>query len=254
MIGRMNILLVGYGNMGREVERIAEARGHRIVGRVDPAVKDADAADIESAADARAEAAIEFSLAEAVLPNARWYAAHGMHAVVGTTGWTGMEEIERLFATNGGFLWGSNFSVGAHMFSAIVEHAAELCSDLEEYDVLMYEIHHRRKRDSPSGTALRIAERVLSTGKKRRVTTERLDRRREDDELHIGSVRGGEVPGIHTVMFDSEADTVELRHTARNRRGFALGAVLAAEWLSERQGVFTIDECMSDLLGKEGTV
>jgi 4-hydroxy-tetrahydrodipicolinate reductase len=249
----MNIVLVGYGRMGLEVEKIASERGHTIISRVDPIAKKADADALSKDILRDADMAIEFSLAEAVEKNAKFYSENRVRAVVGTTGVSlKRDTLDSLFCAQGAYLAGSNFSVGAHIFSALVERAAELCRGLDAYDVFMYEIHHRLKQDSPSGTALGIAERIVQTGKKRTIVTERLDRGPEKDELHVASLRGGSIPGIHTVMLDSEADTIELRHSARNRSGFALGAVLAAEWLAAKQGVFTVEDFIQDLLVRGG--
>lgn len=248
MIAAMEIMIVGYGRMGREVERIAVKRGHTIALKVDPVDPEADAVDVTKIAIPTCDAVIEFSLPACVLENAKYYAAHSLSAVLGTTGWGSSEQLDPIYRGGGACLWGSNFSVGAHLFFRLVEQASELCRDLDEYDMLMYEIHHRRKQDSPSGTALSTAEKILASGKKRTIVTERLDRKPEEGELHVASLRGGEVPGIHTVMLDSEADTVEIKHTVRNRSGLALGSVLGAEWIVSKRGVFGVDEFMTDLL------
>jgi len=133
-----------------------------------------------------------------------------------------------------------------------VEQAARLISELEGFDILMYEIHHNKKRDSPSGTALHLANRIVSAGSKRSIVTERLDRPPKADELHVASVRGGSTPGVHSVIVDSASDSIELIHRARNRSGFATGAVLAAEWLVGKRGVYTVEEFIDDLIGQEG--
>ncbi len=252
--------------MGHEVESAALARGHTIAARVDPVARDADRAKLDEELVSRADVAVEFALAEAVFDNARVYSRCRTPAVVGTTGWEDQRRaVQELYRDGGALLWGSNFSVGAHMFLALVGFAAEISAKVEGYDVLMYEIHHKRKKDSPSGTALTIAEQLLDAcasaaetargevARKRRIVTDRLDRRRDDEEIHVASVRGGETPGIHTVMFDSAADTIELRHTARNRNGFAVGAVLAAEWLVGRTGFFRVEDFIAELLGKGDT-
>jgi 4-hydroxy-tetrahydrodipicolinate reductase len=154
---------------------------------------------------------------------------------VGTTGWKDEEPAVRAAVRGAdiGFLRTSNFSIGAHIFLTLVEEAARLVNTITDYDVLIHEIHHNRKKDSPSGTALSAAARVLKNlSRKKRVVTERLDRQIEPDELHVSSSRTGSVPGIHTLLLDSVFDSIEIVHTARSRGGFALGAVLAAEWLA----------------------
>ncbi len=246
----MRVLLVGYGAMGREVERVLSMRGHSVASRVDPA--GADVASLEALKPGAADAAIEFSLPGAVVENARQYARLGLSAVVGTTGWYERRaEVERIVAAAGtGYLYGPNFSLGVHIFYRIVAAATRLANPVQDYDILGIEAHHGRKKDSPSGTALSIAQVILSnSARKKRLVTDRLDRAIEADELHFASVRGGSLPGTHTVMLDSPADTIEISHTARTRGGFALGAVMAAEWLQGRKGFFSVDAFVEEILG-----
>ena len=250
----MRAVIVGYGSMGREVERALAERGHTVTARVDEAPGRGDARELTEEIAAKADVAIEFSTADAVAANARCYADLGLSAVVGTTGWHArLDEVARLVAQSSiGYLHGSNFSIGAHLFFALVGQAARLIEALPEYDILSWEVHHRRKKDSPSGTALTMAKVITANStRKKRVVTERLDRPIAADELHVASVRGGEVPGIHTVLLDSLFDTVEITHSARSRGGFALGAVRAAEWLAGRKGMFTVDDFIGDLLGRK---
>jgi 4-hydroxy-tetrahydrodipicolinate reductase len=233
----MNILIVGYGRMGHEVEAILEARGHRVAARVDSKPGAADATEVSSELLRSAEAVIEFSLPEAVLGHVRQYAAAGLPAVVGTTGWEDLKPEAKTIVEGyqASLIHGNNFSLGAHMFFQLVEKAAAMIADLPEYDIMVTEWHHRLKKDSPSGTALSTADRILrALPRKTEVNSGRIDRAIRDEELHVASVRGGWIPGIHQVMVDSVADTIEVRHTARNRQGFALGSVLAAEWLAAR--------------------
>jgi 4-hydroxy-tetrahydrodipicolinate reductase len=148
-----------------------------------------------------------------------------------------------------GLLYGSNFSVGVHLFYRVIAAATRLIDRVEDYDVLALEMHHRRKKDSPSGTALSLAQLILeNSGKKSKVVTERLDRAIEPDELHVASARGGSLPGVHRVIYDSPADSIEISHSARNRGGFALGAVLAAEWLENRTGLYRIEDFFDEAL------
>jgi len=248
----MRAVIVGYGSMGREIERALGERGHAVAARVDAAAGRGDAPALTREIAAKADVAIEFSTAEAVAPNARLYADFGLSAVVGTTGWLAkLDEVARTVAASSiGYLHGSNFSIGAHLFFALVGRAAGLINGLPEYDILSWEVHHRRKKDSPSGTALSMAKVITDAcSRKKRVVTERLDRPIAADELHVASVRGGEVPGIHTVLLDSLFDTVEITHSARSRGGLALGAVRAAEWLAGRRGMFTVEQFIDDLLG-----
>jgi 4-hydroxy-tetrahydrodipicolinate reductase len=238
--------------MGREVERALAERGHSVTARIDAAAGRGDAPALTPEIVSKADVAIEFSTADSVAANARLYTRLGLSAVVGTTGWQAkLDEVAGLVAGSSiGYLHGSNFSIGAHLFFALVGRAARLIDPLPEYDILSWEVHHRRKKDSPSGTALSMAKVITSaSSRKKRIVTERLDRPIAADELHVASVRGGEVPGIHTVLLDSLFDTVEITHSARSRGGFALGAVRAAEWITGRKGMFTVDDFITDLLG-----
>jgi len=240
--------------MGKEVEAALLKRGHTVAVRVDEA-GNADAKTLDEVTRNGAEVAIEFSAAAAVRPNAEIYARMGMPAVVGTTGWeSSRDEVRALVASTGiGYVTGSNFSIGAHLFFALVHKAASLIDHLPDYDIFGYEIHHAAKKDSPSGTALTMAERILSaTDRKKRIQTETVHRQIEPDELHIASLRGGSFPGTHTVIIDSLADTIEIRHIARTRGGLALGAVMAAEWIVGKSGFFTVEDFVSDLLRSEG--
>ena len=240
--------------MGRETDRLAAAAGHEIVARVDPHVADADAADLTADIAADADVAIEFSNAEGVVDNARRYAQFGLAAAVGTTGWTDhLDEVGAIVAAAGtGYLHASNFSLGVQLFLRLAARATELLDPFDDYDIAIFERHHRRKADSPSGTALTIADAVLgASSRKNRVATERLDRPTDADELHVASVRGGEEPGTHTLVWDSTDDTIELTHRARGRANLAAGALRAAVWLTAgggRRGMYGIDDLIDDML------
>jgi 4-hydroxy-tetrahydrodipicolinate reductase len=250
----MRVAIVGFGAMGLEVERVLQARGHQVAARIDPRAPGADARSLTEEIARGVDAAIEFSHAEAVLENARLYARFGVNAVVGTTGWYGtLDELKSIMKDSRiGFLYGSNFSIGAHIFLALVAAATELSNPFPEYDVLGWEVHHKRKKDSPSGTALSIAKIITAShARKKKVVTERLDRPPSPDELHFASVRGGDVPGIHTVLLDSAFDTIELTHSARNRGGMAAGAVRAAEWIQGKKGLFEVADFVRDVLGRK---
>ncbi len=252
----MRLLLCGYGRMGREIASVAAARGHSILGRIDPAAPEAEFRDLDSYAavsgDAESEpdAVIDFALPEGILDRVRFYGARGIPAVIGTTGWEEMrEEVRHLVGEAGASLiWSANFSIGAQLLFRIASHAAELVEPFDDYDVYVHEVHHRQKADSPSGTALSLAERVLKRiSRKRRLLTEAVHRKIEPDELHVTSTRGGANPGEHHVVLDSPADSIEVIHRARSRAGFAAGAVVAAEWIAEKSGYFTIDNLFDDL-------
>jgi 4-hydroxy-tetrahydrodipicolinate reductase len=245
----MKIAIIGYGRMGHEIEAIAEARGHEIVCRVDPVVADADFASVQEAIAAGTivdgVCAIDFALPSAVADNIAAYAEAGNAAVIGTTGWDADREKVLAPAKKAGIplVWGSNFSVGANMTVRIAAYAARLASATGSYDTGLFELHHTGKKDSPSGTAIMLAEAMLDvTAGKSEIQPETLHRQIKSEEMHVASGRIGSIPGTHTVYFDSPADTVELTHRARNRGGFALGAVQAAEWIIDQRGVHPVSD------------
>ena len=246
----MKLALCGYGRMGREIEQILLMRGHTLVTRIDPVDTQADVTSVEQAPLSDCDVVIEFARADGVLQNAAVYRDAGVAAVIGTTGWDAVrDEVRALVSDRIGYIVGSNFSVGANLFFRIVSHAASLVNAFEEYDVALWESHHTRKADSPSGTALTLAEKIVAQlERKTAVVDDTLRRPIESGELHVGSLRIGSDPGTHTVVLDSPADTIELRHRARSRAGFALGAVRAAEWIAGRTGYFTVDDMMNDLM------
>ena len=259
----MKIALIGYGKMGHMIEAAAVHCGHEVVCTVDLFAKDAscitgDAAEmVRAVRDSGAEGIIEFSHPASVMQNITALIPVRLPLVVGTTGWKdNLPSItEQVLLNKTTLLHAANFSVGVNLFYRIVAEAARLVSEFDAYDAGLFEAHHNQKADSPSGTALDIARRVMDNmPSKKRLVTNSADHKPESDELHLGSVRVGSVPGTHTVWFDSAADTIELTHTARNREGFALGAVRALEWLASpdtqgkaRVGVYTMDDVFSEL-------
>ncbi len=244
----MRILLAGYGNMGREIEKILVSRGHTVAGIVDPV--NSNEKELNLSLLDKADVVIDFSTPSSVEKNCSIYTKGKTAVVMGTTGWEIIrDKVKQDVEKSGiGFVWGSNFSVGAHMFFKLVEKAAELINPLPEYDIMLHEFHHKRKKDSPSGTALTTAERILKKNKqKTEIVTQALDRQIKENELHVSSTRGGEIPGIHKVILDSLFDTIEISHSARNRSGFALGAVLAAEWIVDKKGFKSVEELIKEL-------
>jgi len=245
----MNILIVGYGEMGRHVETVLTQRKHKIVGKVDPVC--GDYPEITKELAAKADVAIEFSIPKSALANIELYTRFGLNAVMATTGWfEHLDKAKNLVNQSGiGFIYGSNYSIGAHLFFRLVAKAAQIVNPFPQYDIMGYEIHHNRKKDSPSGTALSTAQVILDNcERKTKLVVDKLDRAIEKDELHFASIRGGDVPGVHKVLLDSNADTIEISHTARNRVGFAQGSVVAAEWLHGKKGFFTVDDFFKELL------
>jgi 4-hydroxy-tetrahydrodipicolinate reductase len=238
----MKIAIVGYGKMGHMIRAAAEKLGHEVVVTADVSAADADVQVAAGDGVARAvkssgaEGVIEFSHPSAVIGNITVLLPLGLPLVVGTTGWTDKEnEIAVLAASCGGtIMHSSNFSIGVNMFYRIVEEAVKLMQPYSEYDTAVWEMHHDQKADSPSGTALEIARRIMSANpEKTQMVTDAFHERPRPDQLHVSSTRCGSVPGTHTVFFDSPADTIELTHRARSREGFALGAVRALDRLSE---------------------
>jgi len=249
----VHVVICGYGRMGQEVEQVLLSRGHSVVTRIDPAPDRGDTRALKPADLKGCNGVIEFSLADAVTANARTYIEAGVPAVVGTTGWEDKRaEVEQAVQdSDSGYLVGSNFSIGANLMFALTAKAAAIINSFPEYDIMVQEYHHTRKKDSPSGTALTLAEKILSVNQaKTEIVSECLHRQIKPHELHVGSVRGGSIPGIHTVTLDSPADTIALTHSARNRSGFATGAVMALEWLQGRKGFFTVDDFIEDLIAR----
>jgi 4-hydroxy-tetrahydrodipicolinate reductase len=242
----VNCVLIGYGKMGKEVERVAKERGIRVV-RVFDVDTNQDAAGLTKEALKQTDVCIEFSTPEAVMENIRAVAEAGKNIVVGTTGWYDrLDEVRSLVkARRIGFLYASNFSLGVNIFSQIVMDAAHLFDRHAGYDVAIQETHHRGKADSPSGTALSLASLVLQNLRRKSEIVSGAPREPlRENQLHTASTRVGSVTGQHRVVFDSEADTIELVHTAKNRAGFALGAVVAAEWLKGKKGFFTMRDVL----------
>ena len=232
----MKIALVGYGKMGHMLETCAKRAGNEVVATIDVIAEDAmykiNAGDSEALVRAvkssGAEGIIEFSHPTAVMGNIKALLPLGLPIVVGTTGWNDKhEEVAKMAADCGGIIMTSaNFSIGVNMFYKIVAEAAKIMSEFSEYDVATWEAHHNQKADSPSGTALDIAKRILENNpNKTEIVTDAFHERPKANQLHVSSTRCGNIPGTHKVFFDGTADTIELTHTARSREGFAVGAV-----------------------------
>jgi 4-hydroxy-tetrahydrodipicolinate reductase len=247
----MKIAIIGYGRMGREIERLAHARGHEVVSIIDPAIEDARHNGITAQSLEGAEVAIEFTNPASAVPNIERTAKLGVNMVVGSTGWTDhVKEVRKIVEDSGiGFIYAPNFSLGVNVFYEIVKTASRLFDKLEEYDVLCHEWHHKGKVDSPSGTARKIANAVISEMKRKKGPVfECLNRGRDESELHVSSTRGGWVPGTHEVVFDSEFDSVELVHRARSRGGLAAGALRAAEWIAGKKGFYEFADYLKEAL------
>ncbi len=247
----MNIALSGYGKMGRLIEKMAVKRGHTITTIIDPYSPSTHNKELSKDTLAGADVVIDFSIPSAAVGNIRKIAEAGKNIVVGTTGWyEEMETVQKITESSGiGLIWSGNFSTGVNLFFKIAQYASSLFNLFTEYDPFIHEYHHNQKADSPSGTASMLGTIVLKEmERKKRIITESLKRKIEPEELHITSTRGGSIPGTHILSFDSPVDTIELKHTARGREGFASGAVAAAQWIADKKGLFSIDDMMKDIL------
>lgn len=233
----MKFALIGRGAMGQLVENLARAAGDEI-GVVVTSHDASTSVDQLSASLRGHDAAIDFSIGEAVLRNVEACALADVPLVEGTTGWKDSEpDIRRLIKDlDGALVFGANFSIGVNVFYRMVEHAARLMSTLDQYQAFIEEEHHSRKRDAPSGTALKLKELMVANSK---------------IDIPVTSVRAGYIPGTHRVGFDSAADQVELIHTARSREGFAAGALLAARWIVGRKGVYEFSEVIDEILDRD---
>jgi 4-hydroxy-tetrahydrodipicolinate reductase len=231
----MKIALLGYGKMGKTIEKLALEKGHSIVFK---STLESSEGNFEAA-----EVAIEFSSPEAAVANISKALEAGIPIVSGTTGWLDKysEMVNLCEKRNGSFIYASNFSVGVNLFFSINEYAANLMASWKEYDVSVEEIHHLEKKDAPSGTAITIAEGILKHSDKKdwKLNTS------EDNSLNITAKREEDVKGTHIVSYNSEVDTISFTHQAHSREGFAKGAILAAEWLKDKKGIFTMKDVLS---------
>ena len=236
--------------MGQAVERLAAERGHEVVARFDAGHPLTEAAGPEALQGA--DVVVDFSLPEVALAHIRRYCRWQAPAVVGTTGWyDALDEVRALVAENeGALLYAPNFSLGVALLARALQTLTPLLDRLPEYDAFLHEVHHVRKVDSPSGTALMLAGLLVDgLGRKARVETETQHGRIDAAALHVTAGRAGSVVGRHTVTFDSPFDQLVLHHEAKTREGFAFGAVKSAEWLAGRKGLYTLDDVLSDWLG-----
>lgn len=235
----MKIALIGYGNMGKEIEEVVKSGGKHEIISISSKTHGLDAEGIK-----KADVVIDFSSPEAALPNIQRVLGLGKNLVVGTSGWyEQVATVENWVKEAGtGLIFGQNFAIGTNIFFKLVEVASKLAAKYGDYDVFGYEVHHSGKKDSPSGTAFKIAEEILSNfPKKKKLETGRLDRKVKEDELHFASIRGGRNPGMHEVTFDSPADSITLSVQNHSRRGYAEGAVMAAQFIEGKKGVYSFD-------------
>ena len=238
-IEQMKIALIGYGKMGHAIEQIALQRGHEIVSVIDVNNQE----DFTSDAFKSADVAIEFSMPAVAMDNYRRAFAAGVPVVSGTTGWLEhLPEIKEACKAGQTFFYASNFSLGVNIFFALNKYLAKIMNDFPAYDVRMVETHHVHKLDAPSGTAITLAEGLIDNIERKNKWVE--GKEPAEDENGICSVREGEVPGIHTVIYESDVDTISITHDAKSRMGFALGAVIAAEFTCGKKGFLTMQDML----------
>ena len=248
----MKIALIGYGKMGRMIEQIAKDRGHEIVCVIDVDNQQ----DFDSETFKSADVAIEFTNPTAAYGNYLKAFRHNVKVVSGSTGWMKEhgDDVKRMCSAEGGqtLFWASNFSVGVAIFSAVNRYLAKIMNGFPQYDVRMEETHHIHKLDAPSGTAITLAEEIISDVDRKKDWVKGVQRLADGsvegsndvaaDQLAIESIRRDEVPGIHSVVYDSDADCITITHDAHSRKGFAMGAVLAAEYTKDHSGLLTISD------------
>lgn len=230
----MKIALLGYGKMGKVIERIALERGHEII------MKKSGKDTFDGLEDA--DVAIDFSIPDAAVANISTCLNSNIPVISGTTGW--IENYDKMVSLctekNGAFIYGSNFSLGVNIFFELNDYLAKIMAKFNQYNVAMEEIHHTQKLDAPSGTAITLAKGIIDNSNYSSWALENA----QDDEILIDAKRVENVPGTHTVYYNSEVDSIEIKHTAHNREGFALGAVIASEWIKDKKGVFTMKDVL----------
>lgn len=236
----MNIAIIGYGKMGHEIEKICRERGHNIVCTIDAN----EEAKFDSDEFKSADVAIEFSSPESALNNYKLAFAANVPVVSGTTGWLDKIDVVKEACEKDGqtFFYTSNFSLGVNILFAVNKYLANIMNDFPEYDVHVDETHHIHKLDAPSGTALTIAEGILQSLERKKQW--KLDKQNSDDDLQINAFREAEVSGIHTIKYESEVDSITLSHDAKSRKGFALGAVVAAEFAAKKKGFLGMEDLL----------
>ncbi len=236
----MKIALIGYGKMGKTIERIARERGHEIVSIIDVSNLD----DFDSDSFKSADVAIEFTVPQVALSNYRRAFASGVAVVSGTTGWTDELPALKKEIEEGGktLFWSSNFSLGVNIFMAVNKYLAKIMNQFPNYNVEMTEVHHTQKLDAPSGTAITLAEGILKNLDRKNSWVKEVETKQSD--MAIKSIREGQVPGIHTIRYESEVDSIEITHDAKSREGFALGAVVAAEFTAGKKGLLGMEDML----------
>ena len=245
----MNIAIVGYGKMGQEVEKLAKERKINVKLMLD-INNNLNGMSIIPQAMKNIDVCIDFSTPTAVVHNIAAAAECKTNIVVGTTGWYDkLKEVEKIVKDNKiGLVYSPNFSLGMNIFYQILSSTAHIFNQFDCYDVAINEIHHKGKVDSPSGTALTLGQIILQNIRRKKEFLHETSRKQiKPEQLHITSTRLGSIVGTHQVLFDSDGDTIELVHTAKNRSGFALGALIAAEWIKDNKGIFTMKDVITSI-------
>lgn len=239
---KMKILLLGYGKMGKAIEQIAQERGHQVVEKIDVHNEET----LRTLDAGRVDVAIEFSQPEAAARNIRHCLKQGIPVISGTTGWLKEKPAieDYCIEINGTFFYASNFSIGVNIFFKLNEYLAGIMKQYPAYEPSIEEIHHTEKKDAPSGTAITLAEGMLKALKQKfEWELQQEDRSYQDTgKLPIKAVREGQVPGTHTIRYHTDIDEIEIKHTAHSRKGFALGAVLVAEWIRNKKGILDMND------------
>lgn len=233
----MKIALSGYGKMGKTIEKIAQDRGHEIILKIEDNIKEQDLR--------KADIVIDFSVPDAAFRNITTCFKNHVPVVSGTTGWLKDfdEAVKICKEENSAFIYASNFSIGVNLFFELNRKLAKMMNDLKDYSVEIEEIHHNQKLDAPSGTAISLAQQIIANTSKQGWKLEDAN----ENEIPICALREENVPGTHTVTYRSTVDSIEIKHTAFSREGFALGAVIAAEWLLGKKGIFGMKDVISGL-------
>ncbi len=237
----MKIALIGYGKMGKTIEQIALNRGHEIVLKID--INNQHDLTIENLQ--KADAVIEFTIPSSAISNYNICFDAGIPVVSGTTGWLDRKDevVAEINKKNGTFFYASNFSLGVNLFFALNKKLAALMANRPEYNISMEEVHHTQKLDAPSGTAITLAEELFDNHPEKKSWT--LENPTSSDQMQITAIREGQVPGIHRIKYESEVDYIEIEHSAKSRQGFALGAVLAAEFCYGKKGLLTMNDLLN---------
>ena len=234
----MKIALFGYGKMGKEIEQIALQRGHEIVLKI----KGTEEYDIS-----QADIAIDFSVPNAALSNIVSCFRNNVPVISGTTGW--LDDFDKAIdvckENNGSFIYASNFSIGVNIFFELNKQLAKMMNSQKEYSINVEEIHHTKKLDTPSGTAITLAEGIINNTSKRDWQLKERQTQINAETILIEAKRVPDVPGTHIISYESQIDSIEIKHTAHNRKGFALGAVIAAEWLNNKIGIYTMKDVLN---------